>query len=619
MFIVLEGSDGSGKTTQFKLLHERLQAVGHNVDAYDFPRYAETSSYFVKRYLNGEYGPASEISPYTASLFYALDRYEAAPHIRQSLSDKKIVLADRYAGANMVHQGAKFTNLGQQRGFFVWADSLEFQLLGIPRPTINLLLRVPAETSYELIKRRSRRSYTDKSHDEHEADIGHLRAAVSAYENLCRLFPKDFKIVECTKNGKLLPVTEINNRIWEVIKPLLPKPARPGRSAVVSLKEKPLKEQPRDAAAGSQELKDISLLAINNLRGQGFSIDYKLTWPPKPEKARLNFYISPGLPPKLAEKYRSTMNKLISLAGKLDKSLPDTAKKHVKRLVPLAALADAEINSANGSVNQRFLKNLATDLAELRQITKRARAQLKEPQALKQIIKQITETRLGGNSSEFDDPVKLLAAAPRNELDLLADCLYPYSNLARNEIATEIDTWTYEQKAEALKTVCSTDAGSVLKKVHYRFDVIADTAELENLAKRLSAAEIQLQPPTPRYGYQVPDGVDSAGQADSFMECFDLSLELYSAIQAAGFEELAGYAVLRGHRQRWQFSVSGESIVKPGLKQDNGGSILKLLREKIAEAHPLISQSLNQPKSQNRAKEPTQKRSPRRSTGSRKG
>src|SRR3990172_7242932 len=145
VFIALEGSDGSGKGTQFRLLAERLKAVGHEVAVFDFPRYDEPSSYFVKQYLNGEYGPASEVSPYTAALFYALDRFEAAPLIRQSLSDGKIVLANQYSGSNMALQGAKFTKAGEQRGFFVWAESLEFQLLGVPRPATSLYLRIPAK------------------------------------------------------------------------------------------------------------------------------------------------------------------------------------------------------------------------------------------------------------------------------------------------------------------------------------------------------------------------------------------------------------------------------------------------------------------------------------------
>src|SRR5438309_125915 len=108
IFIVLEGADGSGKATQFRLLAERLRAVGYDVAVFDFPRHDRPSSHFVRSYLNGEYGPAKEVSPYTASLFYALDRFEAAPAIRQALSEGKVVLSNRYVGSNMAHQGAKF-------------------------------------------------------------------------------------------------------------------------------------------------------------------------------------------------------------------------------------------------------------------------------------------------------------------------------------------------------------------------------------------------------------------------------------------------------------------------------------------------------------------------------
>src|SRR3989344_9092031 len=143
VFIALEGSDGSGKGTQIRLLAERLKAVGHEVAVFDFPRYEQPSSHFVKRYLNGDYGPATDISPYTASIFYALDRYEASPQIKQALDEGKVVLANRYVVSNMAHQGLKFNSLAEQRGFFIWAENLEFQLLGIPRPDLNLFLKVP--------------------------------------------------------------------------------------------------------------------------------------------------------------------------------------------------------------------------------------------------------------------------------------------------------------------------------------------------------------------------------------------------------------------------------------------------------------------------------------------
>ena len=236
IFIVLEGTDGSGKTTQFNLLKARLQAVGHDVEVFDFPRYEEPSSNFVKQYLNGKYGPAKNISPYTASLFYALDRYEAAPAIKKALNDGKIVMSNRYAGSNMGHQGSKFNDPAEQRGFFVWADNLEFELLGIPRPTLNIFLKVPAEVSFELINRKKARSYTKKSHDEHEGDINHLRQSVATYDLLCQLFPADFKAIDCTENGELLSIAAINDRIWQQIQPLLPpKPPKAAHSMTVSL------------------------------------------------------------------------------------------------------------------------------------------------------------------------------------------------------------------------------------------------------------------------------------------------------------------------------------------------------------------------------------------------
>ena len=252
VFIVLEGSDGSGKGTQFRLLASRLKAVGHEVAVFDFPRYDEPSSHFVRRYLNGEYGPASEVSPYTASIFYALDRYEASPHIRKAIDSGKVVLANRYVGSNMANQGTKFSSLAEQRGFFMWADSLEYQLLGIPRPNINLFLKVPAEISFELIAKKTLRGYTDKKRDEHEADLEHIKKAVSTYDLLCKLLPRDFKEIDCTSGGQILTIVEINDMIWENLKPLLPEPKRKGKAVILHL------DQPLDSTSPKNAPKEES-------------------------------------------------------------------------------------------------------------------------------------------------------------------------------------------------------------------------------------------------------------------------------------------------------------------------------------------------------------------------
>lgn len=87
-FLVIEGTDGSGKGTQFDLLVKRLQAKGHDVETFDFPQYQSDSSYFVREYLNGKYGSTDEVGPYTSSLFFALDRFESAPRIEEALAGR---------------------------------------------------------------------------------------------------------------------------------------------------------------------------------------------------------------------------------------------------------------------------------------------------------------------------------------------------------------------------------------------------------------------------------------------------------------------------------------------------------------------------------------------------
>lgn len=222
VFIVIEGTDGSGKGTQLERLAERLRTDGYDVATFDFPQYDEASSYFVRQYLNGKYGTADEIGPYTGSLFYALDRFEAGPKIKEAIEQGKVVLANRYVGSNMAHQGTKFRHAEERRGYFIWLDNLEFEMLGIPRPTLSVVLRVPAEVAQQLVDQKATRTYTDKKRDIHEADLAHLQKSVEVYTDMCQLFPKDFSLIEGTRDGQLLSIDEVHNIIWQKVIPLLP-------------------------------------------------------------------------------------------------------------------------------------------------------------------------------------------------------------------------------------------------------------------------------------------------------------------------------------------------------------------------------------------------------------
>jgi dTMP kinase len=218
LFIVLEGTDGSGKTTQLKKLLKRLKEKKIKYQVFDFPQYKKPSSYFVKQYLLGKYGNLKEVSPYQASLFYSLDRFEASFKIRKALKEGKVVLANRYFASNLGHQGAKIKNQKERKEFFKWIYNLEFKILNLPKPDLNIFLHVPAEIGYQLILKKKKRDYLkNKKRDIHEKDLNYLKKTEKTYLEAIKFFPKDFKVIECISKKELLGVKEISEKIWQII------------------------------------------------------------------------------------------------------------------------------------------------------------------------------------------------------------------------------------------------------------------------------------------------------------------------------------------------------------------------------------------------------------------
>lgn len=220
-FIVIEGSDGSGKSTQFNLLKVYLEKQGKKVKTYKFPRYEKPSAHFVTSYLNGLYGDANSLGAHAPSLFYALDRFEAGKDIRNDLEKGNIVLCDRYVGSNMAHQGQKINDKNERKSYFDWVHNLEFEMLGIPKPDANIVLIMPAEIASQLMEQREKRDYTTMQKDIHEADIDHLKRAVATYEELCKLFPNTFTPVQGTAKGTLKQIEDIHQEITQLVNPIL--------------------------------------------------------------------------------------------------------------------------------------------------------------------------------------------------------------------------------------------------------------------------------------------------------------------------------------------------------------------------------------------------------------
>lgn len=217
-FIAIEGGDGSGKGTQSKLLVEHLSQQGFDVLFMSFPQYGADSAYYVEQYLNGAYGEANDVPADLGVLPFAIDRYAAGTKIRAHLDKpNSIVISDRYMASNLAHQGTKVADDAVRKAFYERTLKTEYEVLRIPRPDINIVLLVPADLAQANVDKKAARSYTDKKRDIHEADASHLELAKRNYEELCALYPDEFTAIDCTQDGELRSIEDIQRQIRAVL------------------------------------------------------------------------------------------------------------------------------------------------------------------------------------------------------------------------------------------------------------------------------------------------------------------------------------------------------------------------------------------------------------------
>ncbi len=212
-FIVIDGTDGSGKTTQLNLLKTKLEAEGYSVAVADFPQYNTKSAGMVEEYLSGKYGSAKEVDPYKASIFYAVDRFDASSQIKTWLAEGKIVLANRYTSASLGHQGGKINNPLERKIFFNWLYDLEYKIFEIPKPDLTIILQVEPEISFNLAKNRAREDWKGKTKDIHENDFEHLKQAEQTYLEIATSLP-GFRLIKCTHNNEILSPEAIHFLVW---------------------------------------------------------------------------------------------------------------------------------------------------------------------------------------------------------------------------------------------------------------------------------------------------------------------------------------------------------------------------------------------------------------------
>lgn len=215
---VIDGTDGSGKQTQFEKLKERLTKDNIDYQTVSFPNYESPSSALVKMYLSGEFGEhAKDISPYIASTFYAADRYVTyITKYKTYYENGGIILADRYTTSNMIHQAGKIADKEERKKFLDWLWDFEFRLYGLPVPTEVFFLKMPTENALELIKNRENKFTHEAKKDIHERDKSHLLDSFNAACEVAKQY--NWYTIECVKDSKIRTIEDIHEEIYQEIK-----------------------------------------------------------------------------------------------------------------------------------------------------------------------------------------------------------------------------------------------------------------------------------------------------------------------------------------------------------------------------------------------------------------
>jgi len=217
MFVVIDGIDWSGKWTQVELVKKELEKRWKTVKIIDYPRYGEDACFFVEKYLNGGFG--QYVEPKTASLFYAVDRYDSSFELREDLEKYDYIIGNRYVSSSMIHQAGKIADTKELEDYLDWLYYLEYNVLNLPKPDKTLFMDVAPEVSAKLLLKKEKRDYikNDDNLDLHEADKNHLK---NAYEKAVFVADKydDWFRIECTQNGEIKTREEITGLILDHIK-----------------------------------------------------------------------------------------------------------------------------------------------------------------------------------------------------------------------------------------------------------------------------------------------------------------------------------------------------------------------------------------------------------------
>lgn len=227
--VVIEGTDFSGKSTQYEKTIEVLKSKGYVFGSDSFPNYDSNSSYFVTSYLRGEFGKdAMSVKPKVASTFYALDRYASFKQRPwgEIYREGGNVLFARYLTSNILHQTSKYDTWEEKKEFIDWLYDFECNLLEIPKEDCVILLNMPPEKAQELkqhrLKEQNGLSSNGSEKDIHEENTEYLKKTYETALEVAKYL--GWSVVDCIdKDGNIRSIEDINSEIVEIVENIFSK------------------------------------------------------------------------------------------------------------------------------------------------------------------------------------------------------------------------------------------------------------------------------------------------------------------------------------------------------------------------------------------------------------
>lgn len=218
-FIVLEGNQGLGKTTQARLLDQHLTARGIPHRLYCFPRYDSFFGQMAAAFLRGEHGSVEATSPYFVALVFANDRLLVRDEIRAALDAGMLVLADRWVSSNLAVQASKFEHDTAREAFNQWVQEMEYTVFGQPQPDLTIYLRARPEITFKNLRSRGKQDHLKGKADIEENSTRLIRASLEQYDRLAAALPGwvTLDLEQGAPEGEIVPVETAHQAIMRLL------------------------------------------------------------------------------------------------------------------------------------------------------------------------------------------------------------------------------------------------------------------------------------------------------------------------------------------------------------------------------------------------------------------